>query len=473
MGLEGNLFINNFNNFMKHIVKKHYFGTDGVRGLANRHPMTPEFALKMGKAAGKHFSKLKKRSRIVIGKDTRLSGYILETALTSGICSMGCDVLLVGPMPTPAISFLTRSLEADAGIVISASHNPFLDNGIKFFGPSGEKLPDRDELGIEEIIHGPDQAGPTGAGIGKAFRIGDAAQRYSRFVVDSAGPGFDLEGVRLVLDCANGASYEVAPSILRELGAKVSLIGCSPDGLNINAGCGSTHPEGMAQETLRFSAQAGIALDGDGDRVIMADEKGNLLDGDDILFLCATELKERGQLDGNNVVGTIMTNVGLEAGLEEKGIGLLRAPVGDRFVVAKMLENNSVLGGEPSGHIIFRDHSLTGDGLVTALRVLKIMGGSGSPLSSLVKGWSRFPQVMRNLSVSEKIPLEGEWLEALTREARSELGESHLLSLRYSGTESFLRVTVSAASEMAMVRVCDRICAVLFEKFGWKVRENG
>ncbi len=444
-----------------------------MRGMANRHPMTPEFALKMGKAAGKHFSKLKKRSRIVIGKDTRLSGYMLETALTSGICSMGCDVLLVGPMPTPAISFLTKSLEADAGIVISASHNPFLDNGIKFFGPSGEKLPDEDEVDLEEIIRGMDKEGPTGAGIGKAFRIEDAAQRYSRFVLGSAGPGFNLEGVRLVLDCAHGASYEVAPLILREFGAEVSLVGCRPDGLNINAGCGSTHPEEMAGEVRRFSAQAGIALDGDGDRVIMADEKGDLVDGDDILFLCATDLMEKGALEGNSIVGTIMTNVGLEAGLKEKGIDLLRAPVGDRFVVAMMLENGSILGGEPSGHIIFRDHSLTGDGLVTALRVLKVMGNSGTPLSTLVKGWKRFPQIMRNLSVSKKIPLEGEWLESLTREARGELGENHLLSLRYSGTESFLRVTVSAASEMDMARVCDRICGVLFEKFGWKVKEDG
>lgn len=457
---------------MKTTFEKQYFGTDGVRGTANRHPMTPEFALKMGKAAGKHFSSRKGRSRIVIGKDTRLSGYMLESALTSGICSMGCDVLLVGPMPTPAISFLTRSLEAEAGIVISASHNPFLDNGIKFFGPTGEKLPDEDEAGLEEIIHGPEKDGPTGAGIGKAFRVNDAAKRYSDFVIASAGPGFRLDGFRLVLDCANGAGYEVAPSILRELGAELSLLASRPDGLNINAGCGSTHPEAMAQEVARFSAHAGIGLDGDGDRVIMADESGDLVDGDDILFICAKDLKKYEALNGNKVVGTIMTNVGLEAALKGEGIRLLRAQVGDRFVVAKMLENGSVLGGEPSGHIIFRDHSLTGDGLVTALRVLKVMRESGTPLSGLVKGWSRFPQVMRNLDVGERISLEGEWFEALTREARAELGEDHLLSLRYSGTESFLRVTVSTASEQTTISVCDRICDALFERFGWKVREK-
>lgn len=458
---------------MEPILKKHYFGTDGIRGLANRHPMTPDFALRMGKAAGKHFSRQKGRSSIVIGKDTRLSGYMLESALMSGICSMGCDVLLVGPMPTPAIAFLTKALGADAGIVISASHNPFPDNGIKFFGPGGAKLPDEDETDLETIIHGDEKDGPTGAGIGKAFRVADAARRYADFVLASAGKGFRLDGVRLVLDCANGAGYEAAPAILRELGAEVQPVGCRPDGLNINAGCGSTHPEAMSREVRAFSAHAGIALDGDGDRVIMADEEGRIIDGDDILFLCAVSLKGKNALAGNSVVGTIMSNVGLESALRERGIRLFRTQVGDRFVVEKMLENGSVIGGEPSGHIIFRDHGLTGDGLVTALRVLKVMRESGTALSGLVSGWSRYPQVMRNLKVTEKIPLEGEWFEAMASEARAQLGEDHLLSLRYSGTESFLRVTVSAASAESTSRVCDSICEALLERFGWQVPDKG
>ncbi len=447
-------------------MKKRIFGTDGVRGVANRHPITPEFALKLGKAAGICFRRGKERPRVVIGKDTRLSGYMLESALMSGICSMGCDILLVGPMPTPAISFLTRSLEADAGIVISASHNPFTDNGIKFFGADGRKLPEEVEYELEETIDGPHMEGPTGGEIGKAFRVSDAGERYARFVRSSVGPGFRLDGFKIVLDCSNGAAYEVAPLILKGFGAEIFPIACRPDGLNINAGCGSTHPGQMAEGVIRSIAQAGIALDGDADRVVMADENGGIIDGDDILFLTACYLKKKGTLAGDAVVGTIMANVGLEAALKVMGIRLIRAPVGDRFVYGEMVKTGSVLGGEPSGHVIFTDHSFTGDGIVTALRVLEIMADTGKPLSELVTGWTRYPQVMRNLQVVDKVPLEGEWFEELVNNARVELGENHILSLRYSGTESLLRVTVSASSERAVNRVCDRLCDFFSEKFG-------
>jgi len=449
-------------------MKKKYFGTDGVRGVANRHPITPEFALKLGKAAGGYFRKGKDRPRIVIGKDTRLSGYMLESALMSGICSMGCDILLVGPMPTPAVSFLTRSIGADAGIVISASHNPFMDNGIKFFGKDGEKLPEEVEQELENIIDGPCVEGPSGGEIGKAFRVPDAGERYVDFVKSSVDPGFHLDGIKIVLDCSNGAAYEVAPSILRGFGAELSLIGCQPDGVNINAGCGSTDPGQVTETVIRSGAQAGIALDGDADRVVMSDEKGEIVDGDDILFLNAGFMKSNGSLGGNTVVGTIMANVGLEAALKEMGIRLVRAPVGDRFVFGEMVKNGSILGGEPSGHVIFMDHSFTGDGIVTALRVLEIMKITGKPLSELVSGWNRYPQVMRNLLVGEKVPLEGKWLEDLILNARMELGEDHLLSLRYSGTEPLLRVTVSASSEKATNSVCHRLCDLLSERFGWE-----
>ncbi len=448
-------------------VKKHYFGTDGVRGVANRHPITPEFALKLGKSAGFYFKQGKNRPRIVIGKDTRLSGYMLESGLMAGICSMGCDILLVGPMPTPAISFLTKALGADAGIVISASHNPFTDNGIKFFGRDGGKLPEEDESELEKILDGPDIEGAPGEEIGRAYRVPDHRERYIDFVISSVRNGFRLDGINLVLDCSNGAAYEVAPAILRALGADVTLIGCEPDGVNINAGCGSTDPRIMMETVIDTGAHAGIALDGDADRVVMSDETGQIVDGDDILFLIGVFMKNNGTLKGNTIVGTIMANVGLEAALKEKGIGLVRAPVGDRYVFGEMIKNGFSLGGEPSGHVIYKDHSSTGDGIVTALRVLEIMAQTGKPLSELTSGWNRYPQVMRNLRISEKKPLEGKWFEDLLESARKELGEESLLSLRYSGTEPFLRVTVSGPTEYVTNSVCDRLCDVLSDRFGW------
>jgi phosphoglucosamine mutase len=449
-------------------MNKNYFGTDGIRGIANREPITPEFALKLGKAAGCYLRREKRHPRIVIGKDTRLSGYMIESALLSGICSMGTDVYLVGPMPTPAISFLTRSLKAEAGIVISASHNPFQDNGIKFFGRDGRKLPDEVELEIETILKQPDIEGPIGEAVGRAYRVEDAMQRYSAFVRNSVGENCRLDGLRVVVDCSNGAAYEVAPSILKEMGAEVITVGCEPNGTNINAGCGSTEPDMMSKTVVRVDADVGIALDGDADRVIMADENGSIVDGDDILFLYSIHMKEKDCLPGNTVIGTIMSNVGLEAGLKKNGIRLSRAPVGDRYVFEKMLEEGSAIGAEPSGHVIFMDHSATGDGTVTALRVLNTMVQKGKPLSNLTSGWERYPHVMRNLRVDERIHLDGDWFEEMISEAKEQLGEDHLLSLRFSGTEPLLRVTVSAASEEVVLNVSDRICDTLFERFGWE-----
>ncbi|UCG37854.1 MAG: phosphoglucosamine mutase [bacterium] len=454
---------------MKTDNNKKYFGTDGIRGVANRHPMVPEFALRLGKAAGAHFRRGKEHPRIIIGKDTRLSGYMIESALMSGICSMGADVYMVGPLPTPAIAFLTHSMRAEAGIVISASHNPFTDNGIKFFGTDGRKLPDEVEAILEELLDTPTQEGPTGEAIGRAYRVEDAEGRYMAFAKSTVSHGFRMEGLHVVVDCANGAAYEVAPAILGELGARVSAMACDPDGLNINRGCGSTEPEGVRRSVLESGADIGLALDGDADRAILVDEKGRIVDGDDILFLCAARLKEKGRLVNDTVVGTIMTNVGLESALRDMGVNLVRAQVGDRYVLEEMLASGAVLGAEPSGHVIFLEHSPTGDGIVTALQVIQVMMEMGSSLSELVDGWERYPQVMRNLRILERVPLDGEkWLLDMLDEAREELGRDHILSMRYSGTEPLLRVTVSSRSEETTIRVCESLCDSLVDRFGWE-----
>ncbi len=449
--------------------KKH-FGTDGIRGTANRGPMVPEFILQLGKAVGAHFRRGKVHPKVIIGKDTRLSGYMIESALMSGICAMGTDVYMVGPLPTPAISFLVRSMRADAGIVISASHNPYTDNGIKVFGPDGKKLPDEVEVAIEGLMETGALEGPEGDGLGKAHRVNDAEGRYMAFAKSTIDDGVSFDGLKLVVDCANGAAYEVAPIIFEELGAEVILTGCSPNGLNINEGCGSTNPDTMVQAVLEHGAHAGIALDGDADRAILCDSRGRIVDGDDILFLGATELLEKGHLRENTVVGTIMSNVGLQSALREKGVTLVRAAVGDRYVLEAMTRTGSILGGEPSGHVIYRNYAPTGDGIVTALQVLQTMVRQGRPLCDLTDGWTRYPQVMKNLQVRERVPLEGEpWFDALVEEAREALGKDHLLSLRYSGTEPLLRVTVSSASEATTCEVCERLCGFLARRFGWEI----
>lgn len=448
---------------------KKYFGTDGIRGVANRGHIVPEFILGLGKAAGSYFKKGKARPKIIIGKDTRLSGYMIESALMSGICAMGADVYLVGPLPTPAISFLVRSMRADAGVVISASHNPYNDNGIKFFGSDGRKLPDEVEIAIEKIMDSGPMDGPDGDGLGKAHRVDDAEGRYIAYSKATIDDGINFNGLKVVVDCANGAAYEVAPTILSELGAEVTVMGESPDGLNINEKCGSTAPEAMARAVLESGADVGIALDGDADRVILCDESGELVDGDDILFLSSLQLQDTGRLTNSSVVGTIMTNVGLQSALRERGITLLRAPVGDRYVLEEMTRTGSVLGAEPSGHVIFSDYAPTGDGIVTALQTVETMVRRSCPLSSLTEGWKRYPQIMVNLRVKDRMPLDGQdWFEDLLDNARGDLGEDHLLSLRYSGTEPLLRVTVSSESESQMVKVCEHLCESLIQRFGWE-----
>lgn len=455
---------------LKVIKNKKYFGTDGIRGVANRGPIVPEFILGLGKAAGFFFRKGKTRPKIIIGKDTRLSGYMIESALMSGICAMGADVYMVGPLPTPAISFLVKSMRADAGIVISASHNPYTDNGIKFFGPDGKKLSDDAELAIEELMDSGPFDGPEGSELGKAHRVDDAEGRYVAFSKGTIDETISFEGLKIVIDCANGAAYEVAPTIFAEMGADITVIGGSPDGLNINEECGSMVPERMITAVRENGAHVGIALDGDADRTIMCDERGKLVDGDDILFLNAVKLHDSGDLPNDTVIGTIMTNVGLQKALRERGISLLRSPVGDRYVQEEMDRTGSILGAEPSGHVIFSKYAPTGDGIVTALQTIGVLVNKGKPLSELTAGWKRYPQIMENLRVvGDRVPLEGQdWYEELLVDARRALGEDHLLSLRYSGTEPLLRVTVSCGSVDQMAEVCEHICETLIARFGWE-----
>ncbi len=428
------------------------FGTDGIRGRANIYPMTPEVALKVGKVVGLLFSNSNSsKGKVVIGKDTRLSCYMFEAALVAGICSMGADAYLLGPMPTPGISFITKNMRADAGIVISASHNPYWDNGIKIFTSEGLKLDDNLEKRMEELIlKGNIEGSPDK--IGKAYRIEDAVGRYVVHLKQSFPEGRTLDGLKIVVDCANGATYKVAPMVFGELGADMVKINCEPNGVNINRDCGSTHPEGMVAKVLSEKAHIGLAFDGDGDRVIISDEKGNIIDGDDILAICAVELKREGQLPSNTVVSTIMAGKGLEISLNREGIRLVRTKVGDRFVYEKMLEVGSYLGGEPSGHIIFRRFSETGDGIISALQVLWVMIKYGKPLSDILKERSvRFPKVERSLRVKEKIPFEDTPFASavIKAEEMSDKINGRVL-VRYSGTEMKLRILVEG-EDMALV----------------------
>ncbi len=449
------------------VKKRKYFGTDGIRGEANRPPMVPEIALKLGMAAGTFFQNLKEKPKIIIGKDTRLSGYMIESALMSGICSMGTDVYLVGPLPAPAIAFIARSMRADAGIVISASHNPFQDNGIKLFGGDGMKLPDEKEAEIEELMEASSPARPTHGAVGRAYRLDDAGGRYIVYAKSTIPREMTLDGIKIVVDCSNGAAYKVAPSILSELGGDIVSIGNSPDGMNINRGCGSTNPEIMVAKVLETGADIGIALDGDGDRAILCDSSGSIVDGDDILFLCAERMGNAGEMVNRSIIGTIMTNMGLETAFRERDIALTRTAVGDRYVLEEMLRSGARLGGEPSGHLIFLDHSTTGDGIITALQVLRVMVETGKTLADLRKGWKRYPQLMRNLRVESKPSLEDQpWYDQILKEAMEAMGNDHLLSLRYSGTEPLLRVTVSCASEELVKSVSDHICSALAEHLG-------
>jgi phosphoglucosamine mutase len=424
---------------------KKLFGTDGVRGVANVHPMTTEMAMQIGRAAAYVFKESNRRHRIVIGKDTRLSGYMIENALSAGICSMGVDVLLVGPLPTPGIAYITASMRADAGVVISASHNAFQDNGIKFFYSDGFKLPDDVEMRIEELIESGriDSLRPIATEVGRAARIDDAKGRYIVFLKSTFPKEFDLTGLRIVVDCANGAAYKVAPAVLRELGAEVIALGVDPDGTNINSGCGSLYPQVIREKVRELRADIGIALDGDADRVIICDEFGNEVDGDHIMAICALDMIKQEKLKKNTLVATVMSNMGLDIALRNAGGAVVKTAVGDRYVVEEMRRGGYNLGGEQSGHMIFLDHNTTGDGTLSALQVLAVMRRTGKPLSELAQCMVSLPQVLLNVRVSERkdimtIPE----IEQRVREVEGLLGDQGRILIRYSGTEPLLRVMI-------------------------------
>jgi phosphoglucosamine mutase len=445
-------------------MTKRLFGTDGMRGQVNIFPMLPEMALRLGLAAGQFFRDGSKRHRVVIGKDTRLSGYIFETALTSGFCAAGMDVFLVGPMPTPAISFLTRNMRADVGVVISASHNPFMDNGIKFFDKTGFKLPDEVEDKISEMILSPDQEWdyPDPERVGRAYKIQDSPGRYIVYLKNSFPAHLTLDGMKIVLDCANGATYRVAPLIFEELGAKVVKLACEPDGLNINRKCGSLYPELISRSVLETGADIGIALDGDGDRLIVVDEQGRTLDGDQIMALCALDLMERDELPDRRLVATVMSNMALEVFMKDRGGELVRTPVGDRYVVEAMRRFGSVLGGEQSGHLIFMNYSTTGDGILAALQLLRIMRERNRPLSELSHLLEPFPQVLINVHVERKIPFEqAPAVQQALRQAESELGARGRVLLRYSGTEPVARVMVEGEDKGRVESLAQELAEVL------------
>lgn len=442
------------------------FGTDGIRGVANRDPMTAEVALRLGQAVARRFRHPSRPARIVIGKDTRLSGYMLESALQAGIVSAGADVMLVGPLPTPGIAFITSSMRADAGVVISASHNPYQDNGIKIFAADGFKLPDDVEEDLErrmEAIAAGDDGAHVGSGeIGKAVRIEDAVGRYVQFLKYAFPRERTLDGMKVVVDCANGAAYHVAPQVFQELGADVEELSVWPDGRNINYNCGALHPEVMAEEVRRSGAQLGVALDGDADRVILADERGNIVDGDQVMAVLGTRLLERGELPERAVVATVMSNLGLERALAAKGGKLVRTAVGDRYVVEKMREQGLLLGGEQSGHIIFLDHATTGDGMVAALRVLAVMVEENRPLSELAQAMVRYPQVLLNFAVPRKRPFEE--MPAVGRVIASverQLGSDGRVVVRYSGTESKARVMIEGKDEATIRAHAEEIASTL------------
>ncbi len=421
------------------------FGTDGLRGQVNIYPMTADVALRLGLAAGTRFRRGDRRHRVVIGKDTRLSGYMFESALTAGLCAMGMHVIMVGPLPTPAISFLTRNMRADLGVVISASHNPFHDNGIKFFDAEGFKLPDEVENEISAMVLDPDWQWdyPAPDRVGRAYKIEDAAGRYIVYTKSCFPAHLTLEGLRIVIDCANGANYKVAPLALQELGAEVFKMGTDPNGTNINDNCGSLHPQKVAAKVREVRADVGLALDGDADRLIVVDEHGVILDGDQIMAICAQAMMERGELPDNTLVATVMSNMALEVFMGERAGKLLRTAVGDRYVVEAMRKTGAMLGGEQSGHLIFRQYSTTGDGLLAALQILRVMCEKRRPLSELAGLLTPFPQELINVRVEKKIPFEqcpgvGEAVAAVEKELA---GRGRVL-LRYSGTEALCRVMV-------------------------------
>jgi phosphoglucosamine mutase len=443
--------------------ERRLFGTDGIRGVANQFPMTAEVALSLGRSVAEHFRQRDKRCRVVIGKDTRLSGYMFESALEAGIVSAGADVMLVGPLPTPAIAFITASMRADAGMVISASHNPFQDNGIKIFGPDGFKLADDIEAEIERRMTNPEPLTPgPEPRIGKAVRLDDAEGRYVQFIKNTFPRDRTLDGVRIVVDCANGAAYRAAPQVFEELGADVTALSVEPNGRNINDGCGALHPDKVAAEVRRTHASIGIALDGDADRVILTDERGDIVDGDQILAILGTRFIAQRKLVGNTVVATVMSNLGLERALAVNQGLLLRTAVGDRYVVEAMRAGGYAFGGEQSGHIVFLQESTTGDGLLAALQVLSVMVEEGRSLSDLAKLMTRYPQVLINFRVPRKVPVDNlPTVQAVIAKVEKALGKEGRVLVRYSGTETKARVMIEGADETVIRAYAEEIAEVM------------
>ena len=437
------------------------FGTDGVRGTANIEPMTPETALKIAMAVGECFHNGSHKHLVVIGKDTRLSGYMLEPALTAGFITMGMDVVLVGPLPTPAIAMLTRSLRADIGVVISASHNPYADNGIKLFGRDGYKLSDELEAKIEAALEKGPSHRAASADLGRAKRLDDAGGRYIEFVKQSFPKGLRLDGLRVVVDCAHGAAYKVAPTVFWELGAEVFSVGVSPDGMNINRECGALSPEAMRQEVLARRADIGIALDGDADRLIVVDERGVILDGDQVMALITMSLAQANQLAGGALVATVMSNLGLERYLGEQGIGLHRAAVGDRYVVEKMRATGCNIGGEQSGHIILSDYATTGDGLIAALQVMARIVETGRKASEICRLFAPVPQLLRNVRFGEGRPMEARRVKQAIVAGEARLGATGRLLVRPSGTEPLIRVMAESDDEALLTSVVGDICEAI------------
>jgi phosphoglucosamine mutase len=440
-------------------MERKIFGTDGVRGLANDGALTPAGVLKLGMAAGRYFRRGEHRHRVVIGKDTRLSGYMIEPALTAGFISAGMDVLLLGPLPTPAMAMLTRSMRADLGVMISASHNPYHDNGLKFFGPDGYKLSDETEMAIEALMEdGSDVGLAPSAALGRAKRYDDAGARYIEFAKATLPRRLSLEGIRVVLDCANGAAYKVAPTVLYELGADVKTLGVEPDGFNINRNCGSTSPRKLQDMVLEYRADIGIALDGDADRVIIADERGRVIDGDQIIATIATALQRDDRLEGGGVVSTIMSNMGLETYLGGMGLDLVRTQVGDRYVVEAMRERGINVGGEPSGHVILSDYATTGDGLVTALQVLGLVVEEDKPASEVCERFDPLPSLLKNVRYKSGDPLADETVKQAIADGEAAFAGRGRTVIRKSGTEPVIRVMAEGEDKALVERVVNDIC---------------
>jgi len=440
------------------------FGTDGVRGVANVYPMTTEIAMQIGRGIAFLVKDKKHGHRIVIGKDTRLSGYMIENALAAGICSMGVDVLLVGPLPTPGIAFITTGMRADAGVVISASHNPFQDNGIKIFSRDGYKLPDKKEAEIEDLIFSKkmETLRPTAEAVGKAARIDDAKGRYIVFLKHTFPNTYTLDDFHIVLDCANGATYGVAPHVFAELGAKVTCLGCEPDGKNINYECGALHPRMIASKVKELGANLGIALDGDGDRVIVCDEKGRIVDGDHVMAICAADLLARKKLRKKTLVATVMSNLGLEVAMRRMGGQLVRTKVGDRYVVEEMRRKKYNFGGEQSGHLIFLDHNTTGDGILAALQLLAVMIKHDKPLSELARVMEAYPQTLKNVRTARRIdPAAIAGFGKTVAKLEKKLGDDGRILVRASGTEPVIRVMVEGREQTVIEEMAEQLCEMI------------